>query len=264
MDNTYGFAELHEQLLLIMDDIDRVCRKHDIQYTLSDGTLLGAVRHKGFIPWDDDMDVRMVRGEFEKFRKIYAKEKRKDFIIGHPCNLATYSVINPGYDIPGMVQIEGTIINPWISIFPMDVSPKNDTVAYLKATKMRVLTGMLGKPPQYAVFSKKSRRMWDITSAMGKIVGPKRVKKWFQRSCLSQSGQDTGYYASYTLNQAGAPNRRYPQRLFSEVQDMIFEDRTYKGITRYDEYLRLVYGDDYMTPVKPDMRKPKHMIKDTE
>jgi len=104
MDNSYGLADLHEQLLIIMDDIDRVCRAHDIKYTIADGTLLGAIRHKGFIPWDDDMDVRMVRSEFEKFRKIYEKEKREDFIIGHPCNLAAYSVINPNYDIPGLIQ----------------------------------------------------------------------------------------------------------------------------------------------------------------
>ena len=262
MDNSYGLAELHEQLLIIMDDIDRVCRAHGIEYTISDGTLLGAIRHKGFIPWDDDMDVRMVREEFEKFKEVYEKEKREDFVIGHPCNLATYSVINPGYDIPGMEKRKGTIINPWVSILPMDVAPKNDFVAKIKATRMRLLSGMMGKPPQYANFSEKSKKMWDITSMIGRIIGYENVKRWFQTSCVSLKNRKTGIYASYTTNTAKAPYRRYPQYLFDSTEDIAYEDRTYKGITHYDEYLRLAYGDDYMTPIKPEMRKPRHMVKE--
>lgn len=258
MDNSYGLAELQEQLLIIMDDIDRVCRKHDIKYTIADGTLLGAVRHKGFIPWDDDMDVRMIRSEFERFKKVYAKEKREDFIIGHPCNLATYSVINPTYDIPGMIQRKGTIINPWVSIFPMDNAPKNKAVSWLKTTKMRLLSGMMGKPPQYANFTDKARRMWDITDFMGKVVGHKRAKKWYENSCVSLAKKNTGIYSSYATNSVHA-YRRYPNNMFAEVKDMAFEDRTYKGISNYDEFLRLLYGDDYMTPITPEMRNPKHL-----
>lgn len=258
MDNSYGLAELHEQLLIIMDDIDRVCRKHNIKYTLSDGTLLGAVRHKGFIPWDDDMDVRMVRDEFEKFKLVYEKEKNKDFIIGHPCNLATYSVINPTYDIPGMVQKEGTIINPWVSIFPMDNAPKNKLLSYLKATKMRLLSGMMGKPPQYANFSKQARRRWDITSFLGSVIGYKRVNKWFIKTCISNNKKSTGVYSSYTINSKGV-HRRYPQCFFLEVKDFVFEDRVFKGLIMYDEYLTMAYGKDYMIPISEENRRPKHL-----
>ena len=260
MDNSYGLAELHEQLLIIMDDIDRVCRAHGIQYTMSDGTLLGAVRHKGFIPWDDDMDVRMVRDEFEKFKKVYAVEKCKDFVVGHPCNLATYSVINPNYIIPGMVQKSGTIINPWISILPMDNAPMNELVSKFKATKMRLLSGMMGKPAQYANFSKRSQRMWDITSFLGKMVGCERVTRWFNSSCVSVRNEDTEIYASYTTNGGKWPYKRYPKYLFESTEDMIFEDREYRGISNYDEYLQLAYGKDYLTPIAPELRHPGHMM----
>lgn len=260
MDDSYGLAELHEQLLIIMDDIDRVCREHNIKYTLSDGTLLGAIRHKGFIPWDDDMDVRMLRSEFEKFKKIYAKEKRADFVVGHPCNLATYSVINPNYDVPGMEKREGTIINPWVTIFPMDVAPKNKVISWLKGTRLRVQSGMLGKPPQYANFTPKSRLLWDITAFLGKMIGYAGKEEKYLRLCMADNNKNTGILSSYSSNTV-AVYGRFEASMFEEVEDRTFEDRNYECIKRYDEYLTMQYGD-YMTPLPANQRDPRHMTQD--
>ena len=257
MDDSYGYGELHEQLLIIIDDIDRVCRKHGIEYTISDGSLLGAIRHKGFIPWDDDMDVRMVRKEFDRFVKVYESEMKEGFVIGHPCNLATYSVINTKYVIPNAEQKAGTIANPWVSIFPMDNIPQNETASWIKGNRMRLLSGMLGKPPQYPFFSKKSRRMWDITSFLGGLVGRKKVDRWYRRACVSVSDDKTDFCSSYAFNSKGAC-KRYPKYLFESYMDVPFEDRTYRAITHYDEYLRIAYGD-YMTPPPPEKRIPQHI-----
>ena len=257
MNNEYGMAPLQERLLLIMDDIDRVCRRHGIQYTISDGTLIGAVRHAGFIPWDDDMDIRMMRSEFDRFVKIYQIEKNERFVIGHPCSLAAYSVIDPDYDIPGMVKIEGTINHPWVTIFPMDHIPKNRYISFIRTTCIRFLSGMMGKPPQYPFFPEKSKRLWDIASSLGKLFGPNNAKRLFDRLSTSLNKKDTGYCTSYSLNSRGVYTR-YPCDLFSEVEDMVFEDRIYSGIKQYDAYLTMVYGD-YMTPIPPEKRNPKHI-----
>lgn len=257
MDNSYGLQELHEQLLMILDDIDKVCRAHGIEYTLSDGTLLGAVRHKGFIPWDDDVDVQMMRSEFEKFKEIYSEEMRKDFKIAHVCNLATYCVVNPNYVIPGMVQRKNTVVNPWVSIFPLDYAPENTLKAKTKATVLRLLSGMMGKPPQYANFPKKSRRMWDVTSFLGGIVGRRRVDKWFDKLCIKDNGRDTGYVSSYVANTIYI-YKRHSSALYKRYEDIKFEDRMYRGICEADKYLTMTYGD-YMTPVPPESRLPKHL-----
>ena len=66
--------EIHAELKEQLRDIIRVCKAHGIEYNMMCGSLLGAVRHKGFIPWDDDIDLLMTREEFEKFRRVYPGE----------------------------------------------------------------------------------------------------------------------------------------------------------------------------------------------
>ena len=75
-DNTYlGKLEKVQQILLgYLLEVDRICRKHDIKYFLAGGTLLGAIRHHGFIPWDDDADVMMLREDYDKFQKVVQEE----------------------------------------------------------------------------------------------------------------------------------------------------------------------------------------------
>ncbi len=70
----YDLEKIHLQVLDILQEIDRICRKHSISYFLSAGTALGAIRHKGFIPWDDDADIGMLREDFDRFRSIVSEE----------------------------------------------------------------------------------------------------------------------------------------------------------------------------------------------
>ena len=74
MTNDYGNLELHKVLLSAMKDIDKICCENGIRYYLHAGTLLGAINHKGFIPWDDDVDISMRREDYEKFVRIIAED----------------------------------------------------------------------------------------------------------------------------------------------------------------------------------------------
>ena len=75
---------LHKTLFDMLMDIKRVCEKHDITFLLSGGSMLGAVRHKGFIPWDDDLDIMMLRSEYVKFRKAVLSEMTDKYDLVEP------------------------------------------------------------------------------------------------------------------------------------------------------------------------------------
>ena len=85
--------KVHSSVLKIMDEIVRLCDEHQIEYFLLGGTLLGAVRHKGFIPWDDDLDIGMCRKDYLKFIEICKNELEDEFILD--C-----SEINSNYYLP--------------------------------------------------------------------------------------------------------------------------------------------------------------------
>lgn len=75
---------LHEIMLATLKAVDQVCRKHGLTYFLIDGTLLGAIRHQGFIPWDDDVDIAMPRGDYEKFEALAQQELGEDYFVQTP------------------------------------------------------------------------------------------------------------------------------------------------------------------------------------
>ena len=83
--------KLWDVQLDILNLIDQVCSKNDLQYSLYAGTLLGAVRHKGFIPWDDDLDICMPREDYEKFLKIWKDEDHPGYILQNKRNTPLFT-----------------------------------------------------------------------------------------------------------------------------------------------------------------------------
>ncbi|MCQ2533876.1 MAG: LicD family protein [Clostridia bacterium] len=118
--------EIHQSQMDIIRYIDKLCRDNNIKYSLAYGTLLGAIRHKGFIPWDDDMDIMMERVDYNKFLDIMKKDKSDRFnVINYEnayfpwtkiCDGNTYIIEKDDYRIPNYAL--------WVDVFPIDEMPE--------------------------------------------------------------------------------------------------------------------------------------------
>ncbi|MCM3292249.1 LicD family protein [Paenibacillus sp. MER 180] len=90
--NDEDLKKLHEEMLQLLIEVDKICKKNNIPYFLAGGTLLGAIRHKGFIPWDDDIDIHMFRKDYEQFCEICKKELNKDrYFLQNQCTDEHYN-----------------------------------------------------------------------------------------------------------------------------------------------------------------------------
>ncbi len=139
----YDLTNAHRASLKILKEIHRICLKYRIRYTLDSGTLIGAVRHQGFIPWDDDADIAMTRGSFEAFLKVAARELPKGMTLVMPDQYHggrgffdfTPRIIYENSRIrerdPEMEYYDGKLNHLWVDIFVLDALPDSALGAWL-------------------------------------------------------------------------------------------------------------------------------------
>ena len=136
MAQTYDMTKVHEANLKILKELDRICRKYKLRYALDAGTLIGAVRHKGFIPWDDDADVVLIRSQYEALKKVIKRELPDTMELLEPDSYrggrAFYdftpriiyknSQVHPDSD--RMDYYEGKLNHLWVDLFILDKLPE--------------------------------------------------------------------------------------------------------------------------------------------
>ena len=251
--------------LEIAKEIRRVCDENNIQYFLCFGTMLGAVRHKGFIPWDDDMDMGMIRSEYERFLEIAPQKLKPEYL------LQTWHS-DPEYPLPfAKVRKRGTVYLEnkstrmkengfFVDIFPFDFQPASE-----------VERELVNKQRLDYFRTKLMKSKFTPWMEEGKINWKKRVGYlYYQMKALFVSGEELvrkhdDLVMSYGENellywQEGNGVMRNIQRKWcEELTDYEFEGELFKGSKYYDKVLRTSYGD-YMQLPPENERENRHQI----
>lgn len=237
---------IHKELLSIMNDIHVFCVENDIKYSLCGGSLLGAIRHDGFIPWDDDMDIMLDRNNYEKL--ISLKHLLPNYIVER--ELWVYRIRKK----------EPLIINgfmPTIDIFVMDNSPKNFFVRKFKVFNIKILQGMMKKEKKYKMYSVFGKIAVFTTSMFGKFFTEKFKWKQYEKISRISNGKErvalTCYNDLYHLL-----NLRYDSKTMDVLIMHKFENLEFMITEKWHQYLTLQYGD-YMTLPKEKYRIPEHL-----
>ena len=255
--------DLQAAELQILKDVAKVCEEYHIAYSLAYGSLLGAVRHKGFIPWDDDVDILMKADDIERFAKVMGDEYKNLYFIQTP-KAEPYSG-----RIHTMVRKNGTLMltksetetdqknqGIGIDIFPVIGISNNDKIKqkqldlllfYQNLRYKHIWNCDEGNPAKKLIKRIKERqiriqesRVWSRVRRMGRdekntrccIVGV-QFAKWFSEETRKKE-------------KAVCPKKL----LWDGLRKYPFEDTAFYGPEDYDGVLKRFYGDDYMTPRK--------------
>lgn len=250
---------LHQSLLLILDEIDRICRKHHIQYFLDSGTALGAVRHGGFIPWDDDADVGMLRAEYERFLRVAADELDPQFFLQtretDPDFFKFSAKIRLNNTFFPEERNEGTSVHQgiFVDIFPFDYINDDEKKAISdikKSRRLYMLWGLRHRHPQNERFFRKGIR------AIMRIIPEDSI----ERKCITHfqkyNDKPTNTLVSYSYKMNGYMILYFKRDDMYPSTDIQFENRQYMIMNHYDAYLKRMYGDYMQLP--PEEKRKWH------
>lgn len=254
MKRQLSLQEIKEIELSIFDEFVAFCEENKLRYFLEGGTLLGAVRHNGFIPWDDDIDVSMPRDDYEKFHALY---KDNDVFMLKSFK-RDQDYIYPFMKLirQGTVVEEKTVDNPaygiFIDIFPIDNAPNDRKKRELFQDRVHILLNML----DYSIKSPKHISTGSKTKCfIANIFGTYTIQKFIEKYVTKCNSRDTGI----SYNVVGFVNRRtyLDSRVFGGRNTVIFEGRECTAPLDVDYYLRTLYGD-YMTLPSEEKRVNYH------
>ncbi len=256
--NEDDLKRLHQDLLTILLELDRICKKYNIRYFLSGGTLLGAIRHKGFIPWDDDIDIEMMRHDYDKFCKICESElNEKKFFLQTQKNDKNYNWVY------GKLRLKGTEYirvgqehlkqktGIFIDIFPIDNTINKKVSQYIINTGCETCRSILWSN----VGVKTSKRFLEKIKYMILSKIPRKIAiNVFEYLAKLYNNIDTKYKVFYNLKLKNRKCYIYQSKWYEDQLNVEFEKYKFPIPIGYKHILQMYYGD-YMKLPEKDKRK---------
>lgn len=247
-DKVLSIKEKQDLQLQMLDEIDSICREYRIRYSLAYGTLLGAVRHKGFIPWDDDVDICMPKEDMYRFKDILNSEnieyididtfKYYEWFFSRIASKKTYGK-------PGKLFF-GYGVN--IDLYPVVGVPESENVLIKYMEEGTKLVNRLN-------FFVRWRNSAIIRLPIKTIPFMRHIVKDVRNFAMQYNYNDNNWH--FSLGGSFKKCNYFDYDLFDNLIDVEFEGHKYKAFKSYDRYLSHIYGD-YMKLPPEDQRIPYH------
>lgn len=252
--------------LEMLIDFDKVCKKHNLNYFLFGGTLLGAVRHGGYIPWDDDIDVVMPRDDLDKLEQIAQREFNDNYFfqnvntdINYP--LGIYKLRKNNTLFVEMAAGNNSHNGIYIDIFPLDKVDASDVAKIDKRSKkIKLLTTVISYKCGFDYnFKFKTKFLCSIISLLG-LKHLKRVRH--KLMTLDNNRDDIKTYTVYPSNY-GWKKQLLEYDIYFPPSQISFEGVMFNAPNNTTDYLKNVYGD-YMRLPPEEKRVPSHRIREID
>lgn len=247
--------------LEMLVEVDCICRKCGIQYNIIAGTLLGAVRHQGYIPWDDDADIALLRPEYERFRRACKKElDHSRFYFQDHRNTPGYRW---GY---GKLRRKETLFlrehqehmpyaqGVFIDIFPLDGVPDNYFLRSVKNLECfcvrKILWSKVGKLAEQNFWKRQVYKLLDK-------IPEKAIFRYYHGMIRCSNRKNTRMVRILTYP---TPNQEYGyfRCWYKNSADIMFEGKVFRGIKEYDSYLTFKFGSYMELP--PEEKRKVHPV----
>lgn len=241
--DSYGVAPKQRILLSMMEDFHSFCTEHNIVYSIIGGTLLGAIRENGFIPWDDDIDILMDRENFDRLCKL--SEGMRGYYLREI--LWVYKIVDREVFEKTGIQVD----TPVLDIFIVDRAPAGRVKKKIKILGLQFLQGMMktrsNEKKEISVFYKIALA---VTGVLGKLFSEKKKQSLYTKlSCWGNKDDSQPLMICNDIFQSiGCV---YAPKLIDEFTMVNFEHTRFMAIQKWDNYLTEQYGD-YMKPVRTE------------
>lgn len=260
--------DLQKAELDILKSFISICQKYQLKYFLCGGSLLGAVRHKGFIPWDDDIDIAMPRPDYIRFKQIAATE------LPASIYLSTFDTLGHVWLVPMLINKntkfilnnaeEKKEVGAWMDILIIDGAPSKQISRFFFGIKYLCIRMLY----QLANFSKvvnlnKKRPLHEKIiikfaqlSHIEKILNPKIIAHWYDKIVQTYDYSNCNYVA--TFSGAAKMHEIVPKSYYGDGSQYSYEDITVIGCSDYDNYLKHFYNNYMEFP--PQNERNRHNV----